>query len=86
MTSMSSRDEWLMPKIVNPQASKTKQTSAQEIQRQKVQSNAVKSVPKTTSVPSSSASASVGKNQSNPLSINHPEKMLDSFTALTFPR
>ena len=35
------------------------------------------SVPKTTSVPSSSASASVGKNQSNPLSINQTEKMLD---------
>ena len=58
------------PKIVSPQPSKTKKTSAQEIQRQKVQSNAVKSVPKTTSVPSSSATASVGKNQSNPLSIN----------------
>ena len=42
------------PKIVSPQASKTKKTSAQEIQRQKVQSNAVKSKPKTTSVPSSS--------------------------------
>ena len=38
-------------KIVSPQASKTKKTSAQEIQRQKVQSNAVKSKPKTTSVP-----------------------------------
>ena len=43
------------PKIVSPQASKTKKTSAQEIQRQKVQANAVKSKPKTTSVPSSSA-------------------------------
>ena len=65
------------PKIVSPQASKTKKTSAQEIQRQKVQSNAVKSKPKTTSVPSSSVSASVGKNQSNPLFINQTEKMLD---------
>ena len=64
------------PKIVSPQPSKTKKTSAQEIQRQKVQSNAVKSVPKTTSVPSSSVSASVGKNQSNPLSINQTERML----------
>ena len=53
-------------KIVSPQPSKTKKTSAQEIQRQKVQSNIVKSKPKTTSVPSSSATASVGKNQSNP--------------------
>ena len=68
------------PKIVSPQASKTKKTSAQEIQRQKVQSNAVKSVPHTTSVPSSSASASIGKNQSNPLSINQTEKMLDPFS------
>ena len=41
------------PKIVSPQPSKTKKTSAQEIQRQKVQSNAVKSKHKTTSVPSS---------------------------------
>ncbi len=32
-------------KIVSPQSSKTKKTSAQEIQRQKVQSNAVKSKP-----------------------------------------
>ena len=65
------------PKIVSPQASKAKKTSAQAIQRQKVQSNAVKSKPKTTSVPISSVSASVGKNQSNPLSINQTEKMLD---------
>ena len=47
------------PKIVSPQASKAKKTSAQAIQQQKVQSNAVKSVPKTTYVPSSSVSASV---------------------------
>ena len=65
------------PSIVSPQTSKIKKASAQEIQRQKVQSNAVKSVPKTTSVPSISATASIGKNQSNPLSINQTEKMLD---------
>ena len=65
------------PMIVSPQPSKTKKSSAQEIQRQKVQSNAVKSKPQTTSVPSSSATASVGKNQSNPLTINQTEKMLD---------
>ncbi len=64
-------------KIVSPQASKTKKTSAQEIQRQKVQSNAVKSKTKTTSVPSSSATAVNAKNQSNPLSINQTEKLLD---------
>ncbi len=68
------------PKIVSPRASKTKKTSAQEIQRLKVQSNAVKSKPKTTSVPNSSATASVGTNQSNPLTINQTEKMLDPFS------
>ena len=67
------------PKIVSPQASKSKKTSAQEIQRQKVQSNAVKSVPQTTSVPSSSATAMPMKNQSNPTSINQTEKLLDPF-------
>ena len=70
------------PKIVSPQPSKTKKTSAQEIQRQKVQSNAVKSVPKTTSLPSSSATASVGKNQSkrvqhNPNSVANIQRQLD---------
>ena len=70
------------PKIVSPQPSKAKKTSAQEIQRQKVQSNADKSVPKTTSVPSSSASASVGKNQSkrvlhNPNSVANIQRQLD---------
>ena len=73
----------IKPKIVSPQPSKTKKTSAQEIQRQKVQSNAVKSVPKTTSVPSwSSATASVGKNQSkrvlhNPNSVANIQRQLD---------
>ena len=70
------------PKILSPQPSKTKKTSAQEIQRQKVQSNAVKSVPKTTSVRSSSDSASVGKNQSkraihNPNSVAKIQRQLD---------
>ncbi len=68
------------PKILSPQPSKIKKTSAQEIQQQKVQSNAVKSKPQTTSMPSNSASASVGKNQSNPLSINQTEKLLDPFS------
>jgi hypothetical protein len=72
----------LKPKIVSPQASKTKKTSAQEIQQKKVQSNAHKSVPKTTSVPSSSVSASVGKNQSkrvlhNPNSAANIQRQLD---------
>jgi len=70
------------PKILSPQPSKTKKTSAQEIQRQKVQSNIVKSKPKTTSVPISSASASVGKNQSkrvihNPNSVANIQRQLD---------
>ena len=65
------------PKIVSPKPSKAKSTSAQEIQLQKVQSHAVKSKPKTTSVPSISANAMNTKNQSNPLSINQTEKMLD---------
>jgi hypothetical protein len=69
-------------KIVSPQASKTKKTSAQEIQQQKVQSNNVKSVPKTTSVPSSSATSSVGKKQSkrvlhNPNSVSNIQRQLD---------
>jgi hypothetical protein len=70
------------PKIVSPQPSKTKKTSAQAIQNQKVQANAVKSKPKITSVPSSSASASVGKNQSkrvfhNPNSVANIQRQLD---------
>mgnify|MGYP000869973609 CR=1 FL=1 len=64
---------------------KAKKTSAQDIQRQKVQSNIVKSVPKTTSVPSSSATASVGKNQSkrvlhNPNSVANIQRQLDPLT------
>ena len=70
------------PTIVSPQPSKAKKTSAQAIQQQKVQSNAVKSKPKTTSVPSSSVSALVGKNQSrrvqqNPNSVANIQRQLD---------
>ena len=70
------------PKLVSPQATKTKKTSAQEIQRQKVQSNAVKSKPKTTSVPSSSATAVTAKNHStrvlhNPNSVANIQRQLD---------
>ena len=69
-------------KIVSPQPSKAKKTSAQATQRQKVQSNAVKSKTKTTSAPSSSASASVGKNQlkrviHNPNSVANIQRQLD---------
>ena len=72
----------IKPTINSPQPSKTKKTSAQEIQRQKVQSNAVKSKPKTTSMPSSSVSASVGKNQlkrviHNPNSVANIQRQLD---------
>ena len=79
-TAAPKQSKAFKPKIVSPQPSKTKKTSAQEIQRQKVQSNAVKSKLKTTSVPSSSTTASIRKNQSNPLSINQTEKMLDPFS------
>ena len=70
------------PKIVSPQPSKTKKTSAQEIQRQKVQSKTLRSKPQTTSFPSSSVSASVGKNQSkrvqhNPNSVANIQRQLD---------
>ncbi len=70
------------PKIVSPQPSKAKKTSAQEIQRQKVQSNADKSVPQTTSMPSNNASALVRKNESkrvlhNPNSVANIQRQLD---------
>ena len=70
------------PKIVSPQPSKAKKTSAQEIQQQKVQSNALKSVPKKTSVPRSSATAVTAKNQSkrvfhNPNSVANIQRQLD---------
>ena len=68
------------PKIVSPQPSKTKKTSAREIQHQKIQANTIKSKPKTTSVPSSSATAVTAQNQSNPLSVNQTERMLDPFS------
>ena len=82
VTAAPKQSKAFKPKIVSPQARKTKKTSAQEIQRQKVQSNAVKSVPKTTSLPSSSATASVGKNQTkrvlhNPNSIANIQRQLD---------
>jgi hypothetical protein len=80
MSAAPKRAKVIKPKIVSPQPSKTKKTSAQEIKRQKVQAKTLRSKPKTTSVPSSSASASVGKNQSNPLSINQTEKLLDPFS------
>ncbi len=67
------------PQIVSPKPSKAKKTSAQEIQRQKVRANKLKSNDKTTSMPNSSATASVGKNQSNPLTINQTDRLLDPF-------
>ncbi len=69
-------------KKVSPKPSKAKKTSAQAIQQQKVQSKTLRSKPKTTSVPSSSVSASIAKNQSNPTSINQTEKMLDPFSQI----
>ena len=66
------------PTIASTQPSKAKKTSAQEIERQKVQSKTVRSKPQTVLPPSSSAVTA--KNQSNPLSINQTEKMLDPFS------
>ena len=80
VTAAPKQSKPFKPKIVSPQASKAKKTSAQEIQQQKVQSKTLKSKPKTTPVPNSSTAASVGKNQSNPSSINQTEKMLDPFS------
>ena len=82
MSSAPKQSKAFKPKIVNPQASKTKKTSAQEIQRQKVQSNKLRTNAKTTSVPSSSATASVGKIQSkrvfhNPNSVANVQRQLD---------
>ena len=68
------------PKIVSPKPSKAKRTSAQEIEQEKVRANKLKSNYKTTSMPSSSATAVPMKNQSNPTSINQTEKMLDPFS------
>jgi hypothetical protein len=50
--------------------------------RQKVQAKKLKSKPKTTSVPSNSATASIGKNQSkrvlhNPNSVANIQRQLD---------
>jgi hypothetical protein len=82
VTATPKQSKPFKPKIGSPQPSKTKKTSAQEIQRQKVQSNAVKSKPKTTSVPSSSATAVTAKNQSqrvlhNPNSVANIQRQLD---------
>ena len=64
-------------KKVSPKPSKAKKTSAQEIDQEKVRYNKLKSNAKTTFVPDSSVSASITQNQSNPLSINQTQKMLD---------
>ena len=68
------------PTIASPQPSKAKKTSAQEIQSKKVQSKSVRSKPQTVLPPSSVATVVSTKNQSNPLSINQTEKMLDPFS------
>ena len=67
-------------KKVSPKPSKAKKTSAQEIEHEKVRANKLKSKPKTTSAPSSSATAVPMKNQSNPTSINQTQKMLNPFS------
>ncbi len=59
------------PKFVSPQPSKTKKTSAQEIQRQKVQSKTLKTVPQTTSAPSSSVASGGAQNALKTKSHKH---------------
>ena len=68
------------PTIASPQPSKAKKTSAQEIQSQKVQSKTLKSKPQTVLPSSSSATVVSTKNQSNPMSINQTDKILDPFS------
>ena len=82
MSAAPKQSKAFKPKIVSAQPSKAKKTSAQEIQSQKVQSKTLRSKPQTTSLPSSSVSASVGKNQSkpvlhNPNSVANIQRQLD---------
>ena len=65
------------PKIVSPQASKTKKTSAQKINLQKVQSKTLRSKPKTSNLQSMGKTNMSNKIQSNPLSLNQTEKILN---------
>ena len=67
------------PKIVSPQASKAKKTSAQAIERDKVQANAVKSKPVTTLPPISSAVSAGDQNRSKAQSIKQVQAQLDPF-------
>ena len=68
------------PTIVSPQPSKAKKTSAQEIQNQKVQSKTLRSKPQTVLPPNNTATVVSTKNQSNPMSINQTDKILDPFS------
>ena len=82
VTAAPKQSKQFKPKIVSPQASKAKKTSAQEIQQQKVQANTTKSNPKTTFVPTRSATAVPMKNQSrrvqhNPNSVANTQRQID---------
>ena len=63
--------------IASPQPSKAKKTSAQKIQSQKVQSKTLKSNPQTVLPLINTSTALTQKNQSDPISNNQKQMMLD---------
>ena len=77
------------PKIVSPQPSISKKTSAQEIQRQKVQSKTLRSKPQTVLPPSNRVASGVAQNAQrtryqkrvphDPNSVANIQRQLDPF-------
>ena len=79
VTATPKQSKTFKSKIVSPQASKAKKTSAQAIERDKVQANAVKSKPVTTLPPISSAVSAGDQNRSTAQSIKQVQAQLDPF-------
>ena len=79
VTATPEQSKTFKSKIVSPQASKAKKTSAQAIERDKVQANAVKSKPVTTLPPISSAVSAGDQNRSTAQSIKQVQAQLDPF-------
>ena len=79
VTATPKQSKTFKSKIVSPQASKAKKTSAQAIERDKVQANAVKSKPVTTLPPISSAVSAGDQNRSKAQSIKQVQAQLDPF-------
>jgi hypothetical protein len=79
MSAAPKKANVIKPKIVSPQASKTKKTSAQKIQRQKDQSNTLKSKPVTKIDSSSSTVSDGGQNRSKAQPIKQTLAELDPF-------